>query len=556
MLIATSTNINKMASKSAFEDLDLSREEIKRIETALKDEKFRKMFVEYAEEISNPENRRIYEQEIAMLEKERGMDVQFVNPEPGHVLKTIIGGKKAFINICTNDKMGKPSSQPKSANGIRGLQWQIPHSFSPPREDYDKAKQTCMVYDVVFHPDTYTMSRNPKFLKLVEDTAIEGIEKQFGVDVDKNNIRRPKLKYKGKPVATIIRNRTSEAEKNKQSKDDSDPLNNMPYPYGDKTSAELAEEKAKEAQKLAKNKANQESKTKSNLVPKEKNGYTVPKYTITHRSDMDIQEYRNAPDARPTTRPKELVVCIELPLCKSAAGVDLDIFEDKLTLKCEKPAYELDLKLPYPVDDENGSAKFDKSKKSLIVTLPVLPAEVPELPSFLDKNGDTSQSLIEELPPLEQATGQDLPPLEKIDRSDISEEVGQKIEEIAISEEAHGKQKSLPVTYNSPDYDYNQDTETITFVFHVKNVKDDSVCRSFPSPSLCEIRFVSLGSGGFPMHYKFYVEFDDDCQIVPEHSMVDISEKNLTLTLLKHKDRRTLWDKFMAGLDENSVEVS
>lgn len=30
--------------------------------------------------------------------------------------------------------------------------------------------------------------------------------------------------------------------------------------------------------------------------------------------------------------------------------------------------------LPYPVDEENGSAKFDKSKRRLIVTLPVLPA--------------------------------------------------------------------------------------------------------------------------------------------------------------------------------------
>lgn len=37
------------------------------------------------------------------------------------------------------------------------------------------------------------------------------------------------------------------------------------------------------------------------------------------------------------------------------------------------------LSLPYPVDEENGSAKFDKSKRQLIVTLPVLP---PPMPNF------------------------------------------------------------------------------------------------------------------------------------------------------------------------------
>lgn len=543
MLIATSTNINKMAGKNAFEDLDLSREEIKRIEEALKDEKFRKMFVEYAEEISNPENRKLYEQEIAMLEQERGMDVQFVNPEPGHVLKTVISGKKAFINVCTSDKIAKPSSEPKNENGVRGLVWQIPHSFSPPREDFDKDKKTCMVYDVVFHPDTYTMSRNPKFKKLVEDTAIEGIERQFSVEIDKNNIKRPKMKYKGHPVATVIRSRKDDADKNKLDKEKADksgPLKDMPYPYTNKTSAELACEKAKEAEKLAKDKANKESKTKSNMAKKEENGYTSPKYTITHRSPMDIQEFRNAPDARPSTRPKELVICIDLPLCKSAAGVDLDIFEDKLVLKSEKPAYQLDLKLPYSVDDENGTAKFDKTKKSLIVTLPVVPVEIPDIPSFLDEKSDAVEKpLIEEMSSVEPATCQP-------DELSLPKEVETKKEDA---------RKCLPVSYNLPQYDYNQDIDTVTFIFHVPNVKDDSICKSFPGSGICDIKFVSLGSGGFPMHYKFYVDFGENHKLVPEHSSVDVSDKNLSLTLLKHRDDRSVWDKFQAGLERSCAKV-
>ena len=90
-----------MANKK-LEDLNLTSDELSRLNKAFKDEKFCKMFAEYAEEISDPENRRRYEEEIALLERDRGMDVKFIQPEPGYVLKTatIPGNVKAFINIC------------------------------------------------------------------------------------------------------------------------------------------------------------------------------------------------------------------------------------------------------------------------------------------------------------------------------------------------------------------------------------------------------------------------------------------------------------------------
>lgn len=564
MLIATNKyKQTSMASTKTFEDLDLSREEIKRIETALKDEKFRKMFVEYAEEISNPENRKRYEEEIAMMENERGMDVQFVNPEPGHVLKTsVTGGKKAFINICKNDKIDKPTSKSATDGGRRGLHWQIPHSFSQPREDFDKSKKTCMVYDVTFHPDTYRMTSNPHFLKLVEDTAIEGIERQFNVKLDRNNIRRPKINCKGSPVATVIRTKKEDGANVSHSKDQNDPLSSMPYPYGDKTSAELAQETEKRAEEWDKAKTTKDSKTKSNILKKEEIGFTAPNYTITHRSNLDLQEYRNAPDARPTTRPKDLVINIELPLCKSAAGVDLDIFEDKLILKCEKPAYKLDLKLPYAVDDENGSARFDKGKKALVVTLPVLPGEIPKLPSFIDDNVGVDEnvpSLIEELPPLEDVNNvaevmpDDLPLLEEIEN--LNEQVVDQDNSISLKD-SEPVNNTCGISYSMPEYDFHQDSETVTFVFHVRNVSEESVCKSYPSPGDCEIKFVSIGSGGFPIHYSFLGRFGEESKFVAEHSAVDISDRNMTLTLLKQRDNRMLWNKFLAGIDENSLEVS
>ena len=554
MLIATAQTQTSMASKNTFEDLDLSQEEIKRIGEALKDEKFRKMFVEYAEEISNPENRKRYEEEIAMLENERGINVEFVNPQPGHVLKTTVdGNKKAFINICISDKIGKPNAK-KHTNeeGKNGLYWQIPHSFSPPREDIDKEGKKCNVYDVVFHPDTYRMSDNPKFKKMVEDTALDGVERQFECKLDRNNIRRPKMKFKGNPVATVIRTR-NDAKEGEAEKDKNDVLKDMPYPYGNLTSEELANKKAEELKKKEEERQTKANKTKTNNEKKEEISFTVPKYSIIHRSDLDIQEFRNAPDAKQSTRPKELVVSIELPLCKSATGVALDIFEDKLSLKSEKPAYKLDIKLPYQVDDEVGSAKFDKTRKLLIVTLPVIPGEELKMPSFIDdKDIKTTEevnenALIQELPPLEEINPapipDDLPPLEDVNDEQQTPQ--------------YSPRSTHMVAYALPEFDFSQDSQTVTYLFHVRNVVKDSVSKTFPEAGMFRIRFVSLGSGGFPMHYSFCAKFEPDpfedgCELVPEYCTVDVSERNVSVLLLKAKDSRFLWNKFMAGLDENS----
>lgn len=72
-----------LSSEERLEDLNITKDEVDRIGEALKDESFRKLFVEYAEEIADPKNRELYEKEIAMMEAERGMDVQFVHPVPG-----------------------------------------------------------------------------------------------------------------------------------------------------------------------------------------------------------------------------------------------------------------------------------------------------------------------------------------------------------------------------------------------------------------------------------------------------------------------------------------
>ncbi|CAL1531244.1 unnamed protein product [Lymnaea stagnalis] len=547
-----------MASEHVFDDLNLSTDEVKRLGEALKDEQFRKLLVEYAEEISNPENKRKAEEEIAMMESERGMNVQFVHPAPGYVLKTTVdGSKKAFINICQNDKIDKPKSERKTGpDGKNGLLWKIPHSFAPPKEDLDKTKKTCQVFDVVFHPDTYRMAmKNERFKKLVEDTALEGIERQFGVTLDKNNIKRPKLKFKGTPVATVIRERKSDTKPNKTDPDDI--LNQMPYPYDSKTSAEkAAENEAKHLKKKAGKSNKSESESKVD------NKFTEPKYTITHLSHIDMSEYRNAPDAKTSTRPKELVIKIELPLLSSAAQANLDIFEKKMVLTSVAPAaYKLDLSLPYPVNEDEGSAKFDKAKRTLTVTLPVLRAPTPPLP-FADDNNAKDGKLIEVLSGdamVKQGNSDNAEYLKKEPNqsADVFDNEQTLRADIEILNDNNRRETHFPqnVKFVLPEYLFSQDNETVSFVIRVKNIEAKSVKMFFPQNCIAIVQFISYGAGCFPVYYCLYVRFPGQCRISSEHCSVDVSNDNLVFLILKHKSSRGLWDSFEIGAHEKELQT-
>ncbi len=538
-----------MAARENLSDLNLSEDEIARLSEAFKKEDFRKLFAEYAQEISDPVNKQRYEAEISQMEAERGMDIKFIRPEPGHVIKTTVSGDtKAFINICKNEYIEKPSSnKQKTSDGRFGLQWSIPHSFAPPRDDTDKKGEKCKVFDVVFNPDTYRMGEtNVRFRQMLHDTAFDGIERQFELTVDRKNVKFPKMKFKGVASSTVIRTKSEAA----QPTDTDGIMSSFPYPYDNKTTEEKSREhREKVQQRKEKSEKNSGSKISEDEQRSDNDPFTKPKYTIKHRNEIELDQFRNAPDARPSTRPKELVIEIDLPLLKSAAAVDLDIFEKKMQLKSEKPAkYKLDLNLPYPVDDNAGSAKFDKSKKRLIVTLPVLPdnevqnffdeiRNIGHLPS--DQVNDAPESgkneegkpLIEVLssvdafPDSKTTSDAQLETNENIsvpevsdDRQEVESFVEQKnkqnsdetSKDIWSVEEA-GFQQRQQVLYQLPEFDYDQDVGSVTLVLHVKNVEPESVTKTFVphDPRRLRVTFVSLGAGLFPIHYSLVLCFQE-----------------------------------------------
>ena len=69
--------------------------------------------------------------------------------------------------------------------------------------------------------------------------------------------------------------------------------------------------------------------------------------------------------------PETLTVTIFAKHCEGMKNAQLDIDETTLVFKYPE-LYYLDLNLKYKVDFENGNAKFDKTKKTLTIKLPVI----------------------------------------------------------------------------------------------------------------------------------------------------------------------------------------
>ncbi|KAK2104168.1 Protein kintoun [Saguinus oedipus] len=356
----------KATASSSLKDLDLSGEEVQRLTSAFQDPEFRRMFSQYAEELTDPENRRRYEAEITMLERERGVEVRFVHPEPGHVLRTSLdGARRCFVNVCSNALVGAPSSRPGSRvdqGAAPGSHWSLPYSLAPGREYAGRSRTRYMVYDVVFHPDALALARRHEgFRQMLDTTALEAVEKQFGVKLDRRNAKTLKVKYKGTQEAAVLRTPLPGGIPARPEGEPKGSLPDFPYPY--------------QYPAAAGNSAAPRPRTPSPPEADLQPAPTEPRYSVVQRHHVDLQDYRCSRDSVPSPVPHELVVTIELPLLRSAEQAALEVTGKLLCLDSRKPDYRLRLSLPYPVDDGRGKAQFNKARRQLVVTLPVvLPA--------------------------------------------------------------------------------------------------------------------------------------------------------------------------------------
>ncbi|NXT88165.1 KTU protein, partial [Anhinga rufa] len=143
----------------------------------------RALFAEYAAELADPEQRRLYEEEVTALERERGVEVRFVHPAAGYV--------------------GAPRAQAEPG----GHRWALPYSLAPGREELGRGGHRRLVYDVVFHPAALRLAaRSSRFRRLLSDTALGAVERHCSVQLDRANAAVLRgTKYKGVPQAPVIR---------------------------------------------------------------------------------------------------------------------------------------------------------------------------------------------------------------------------------------------------------------------------------------------------------------------------------------------------------------
>jgi dynein assembly factor 2 len=553
-----------MSSAGKDKDFQLTSEEVDRLKDALKKEEFRKLLVDYAKEISDPENRKRYEEEIAQLERNRGQDVKFLHPKPGFVVKArlIDSKKKIFVNICMNDLIKPPVASPMQTSGKIGHNWSIPYSLSPGREDVDKGGVKCTVYDVVFNPQNFKeCDKDPRFRQLMISTALEGLEKQLSIKVDKKALKYPKLEYKGTPSSSVIRRPHPDGPVPPEEQ----PHLKFPYPSDPKKSSS-SDKKAK--------------------VKKSKQKHE-PVHTVTHRGEVDMGDYTNSRVSSAVKRPKSLVVRVELPGVKSVANVDLEVFERKLELTVDNPKYVLKLPLHYDVDQDNTTAQFDKSKEVLTVTIPVLPSSTPlpsdgdlvshlsdptstegdfpsptegDVPTPTEGDFPSPTVLSASSPPTSAAEVglQDLTDRDQAQNPSRTRGDGEGMKQFGDKDELETpstQSTSLPllpsVLWVCPPYRFRQTQDSIVFVFDVKNVVQGSVVTHFDQ-HWSHMTFTTFTDG---QSYSFYVSSDEGLALNCDKSSVDVTTENIVMVLNKDENCHHLWSSVWVGTSSEDKKV-
>jgi hypothetical protein len=107
------------AARTNLSELNLTTDEVSKFETAFKDPEFKKMFAEYAAEISDPKNKAESDMYLRQLEYEGkaestyGKGVQLVVPNRGFAAKTFdkTTQAKVFINVCHTEKCEDATSE-------------------------------------------------------------------------------------------------------------------------------------------------------------------------------------------------------------------------------------------------------------------------------------------------------------------------------------------------------------------------------------------------------------------------------------------------------------
>jgi dynein assembly factor 2 len=272
--------------------------------------------------------------------------------------------------------------------------------------------------------------------------------------------------------------------------------------------------------------------------------YTSPKYKIVQRRGVEFHEMTDELDAKLNlTIPHELVVTIDLPLLTTTEDANLDVSSKRISLVSEKPAkYKMDIALPYEVNEENGNAKFDKSKRQLIITLPVVQKCLRMTDFHREDSGIESDQ-----PRVAENSDETESPMD--DNEDDYEEASEEKISIQQSEQVF---MDTNIDYVLPNFTFNHIDDILAFTLHVKNVDPASIAIDRKDLlNLAYIKFTSIGSGFFPIHYSFCVKFPSQCTSIFRDITAEAWDNNVIFQFeLNNYD----FSSYEVGLNEMQME--
>lgn len=358
----------------------------------------------------------------------------FAFPKPNFCVRMKKVGKEVvYVNICDSEKVEEPKEE--TTGDKLNSNYSVPVSMGKKREDTVQG-QKVTVFDAAFHPKaTYLAKQSDQFTDFLVDIAVDSIngnpqlsdELSAKLDREYTRVSEPRaignipaqtiriVAVKGKegelvfdgPKAHKADGAFEQAKKGdgafadrlaagmgdgeakkrvqqrKQEEKDKEEAKRRAAEEEKKKQAAAAaeEEKKRRAQEKENAKAfatNLKGAFASKQPPSPPEGPMPsgrkPQYTLIHQGEISLQDsWEGHSELMPTRKvPKQLVLRVELPEVKKASELDLKIDAKSVALTCALYDIALVVPLPYKIDEDKAAAKFDKAKKQLNLTLPVI----------------------------------------------------------------------------------------------------------------------------------------------------------------------------------------
>ena len=375
----------------APDDKRITRKEARDLLTALDKPEFSGLMDDYLKEISNPNNVKETNQFLKESEEKKDLpaNVRLAKPTPGfcirsekYSIKHPAQRKKVFINIVSLDEVQPPENNESNM-------WKLPYLLNKGRHDQDKKGKYCTTFDVVFNPKAIELANgNLSFKKFVCDTAIDGLNKQI-LSKEEEKISSDfvvkKFNYKGLEVSYVNVHTLNKGEMD----DRKEPSEFHKTEIMKEVEKIKEENKKKEEEKKGeeevdvydqpdidnKDNVNDVIKTKK-IIDKDSK---EPVYKIKYSDNFEINNFFYNPqgyEEAPKHDYKKIIIEINTPLMMGASEAELEIDTKKLKFKY-KDIYVLNLDLPIEINKDSTTAKFDKSKKLLILSADIIHKKQP-----------------------------------------------------------------------------------------------------------------------------------------------------------------------------------